>query len=101
MNHRKTPVPEPVLDQTTKGQPFSRCKAVRLTRDGRRALNAFGPQLASELGSRHRRMRYLGPPHPGWPEVDMLHAYGGERRAPRASEWGLRYCFPRHHVEGC
>jgi len=112
MNHRKTPLPEVLLSATTKGRPFSRARAVTLTRDGRRALNAFGPQLANELGSRHRRMILLGqagPANKPWPEVDLLFCFGGERRAPRSRERGLVgtrenglvYSFQRCHVRGC
>jgi len=100
-NGRKTPLPEPQLEATTKGEPFSRCRAVKLTKDGRRALNGFGPQLSDELGSRHRRMQYLGHVRNAsqiWPEVDLLFSFGGKREVPRKGR-GLRYCFKMHHVQ--
>jgi len=97
---RKTPLPVPTLINYN-GLPFSRARAVALTKDGRRDLNEGGPQLASELGSRHRRARLLGPMDYGTqrgPEIDILFSFDGRRDAPKGN--GLRYVFRPHHVRG-
>ncbi len=92
-------LPNPTLHHPEGYKPEPYFRAVVLTRDGRRALNGYGPQLSSELGSRHRRMRWAGPvtmpDGSQWPEHDLVFSFDGRREAPKGN--GLRYSFdPRY-----